>query len=127
MPPVTLNGIAFSGTVYDAETTPRAPQEITPSPQKAGVVLTAADGTERIVLRNSGTPREHFELTWSRVPSATRNAVRTVFDLSATFTAVLPSGTYSVQCRLDDYRERINIIAPGGTEYYDVSLQIHQT
>jgi hypothetical protein len=126
MPNVTLNGVTFTGSVYASDSARRAPQSVTPTPRKIGVVLEADDGTHNIMLRNSGTPKTNFELFWQGAPEVTRAAVRTAFNLAATFTAVLPQGTFTVQCELEDYQETEAFTLPNGTPYYDVTLTIRE-
>ena len=124
MPSVTLNSVPFSGSVYASDSTLRAPQKVTPKPRKIGVVLEAASGARNMVLRNSGTPKVDYELFWQGAPEATRAGVRTTFNLATTFTAVLPQGTVTVQCELEDYQEEEAFTLPNGTAYYDVTLTL---
>lgn len=124
MPAATLNSVSFAGGVFDAETVRRAPQKIIPKPRKIGDVVEGADGTQNFMQR---AQKSDWELRWEQVPETTRAAVRAIFDLSTTFTAVLPSGTYTVQCHKEDYTEDPVLTIPGPIDYYDVTLIIHQT
>lgn len=125
MPAATLNGVSFAGTVYDLETVVRAPQKITPQPEWAGAEWAAADGTPIVVKRGSA-PRDAWQLEWERVPVATRDAVRAIFNLGTTFTAVLLGSTVTAQCGLKDYTEGLNIAIPGPIYYYNVTLLIRK-
>jgi hypothetical protein len=122
MPAVTLNGTSFAGTVWDADSVVRAPQEINPDPVWPGQEWTAADGTP-IVVR-SGSVRNSWTLSWKRVPAATVTAVQAVFALSTTFSATLLGSTITAQCGLHDYTQTLDIAIPGPTYYYNVSLKI---
>src|SRR5215471_6778849 len=125
MPAVTLNGTTFTGNVYSADSVRKAPTHVNPKPRKIGTVLEAASGARNMVLRNSGTPKVDYELTWDQpVAETTRAAVRTIFDLSTTFTAILPQGTVTVQCELEDYEENHVLTLPDGTRYFEVKLTL---
>lgn len=130
MPAVTLNGVSFAGSVHAAESVPRAPQIVTPKPRKIGIVLEAADGSRALIQQTTsgGTPidKTDHELRWNRVPEATRAAVAAIFDLTTTFTAVLPQGTFTVQCEMEDYTEDLDIAIPGPVYYYNVTLTLRQ-
>lgn len=123
MPAVTLNSTAFSGGVWDSESTPRAPQEITPTPVWPGDEWQSANGTP-IVVHTHTSPRERYELAWNRVPEATRAAVRAVFDVDGAFTATILGSTFNAQCPLDGYSESLDIAIPGPVYYYNVTLTV---
>lgn len=126
MPSVTLNSVAFTGSVFASDATRRAPQKVTRKPRKIGVVLEADSGAKNIVLRNSGAEKSDFELFWQGAPEVTRAAAYAAFALDTTFTAILPQGTFTVQCELEDYEEEEAFTLPNGTPYYDVTLTIHE-
>lgn len=129
MPNVTLNGTTFTGGVYTPDTTRKAPQTIVPDPRKIGVLKVSPNGTRIWIQRlNGSTPivKSTYKLTWNMVPETTRAAVRAIFDLGATFTAILPSGTITVQCEESDYEERPTETLPDGTTYYDITLTLRE-
>lgn len=123
MPDATLNGTSFAGSVFAAYSTPRAPQEITPAPVWPGDEWRALDGTPIVVLTNT-VPRESWELRWTRVPEATRAAVRAVFDAGGAFSATFLGATRSVQCPLDGYSEAQDIAIPGPIYFFNVTLKV---
>jgi hypothetical protein len=123
MPAVTLNGVSFAGTVYDANTVRRAPQHVNPRPRKISTVLVGREGTRNQMLYGTKTD---YELIWEQVAETTRAAVRAVFDLTSTFTAILPQGTVTVQCEGEDYKEDHVLTFPDGTRFFNVTLTLRQ-
>lgn len=126
MPSVTLNGTSFAGGVFDSEATPRAPQEVTPTPAWPGDEWRSANGTP-IVVRGHSAPRDSWELRWNRVPEATRAAVRAVFNTAGTFSATILGSTFTAQCGNDAYTENIDVTIPGPTYYFNVSLRVDKS
>lgn len=130
MPNITLNGVAFNGSVLDSEGTLRAPRTVTPKRHKIGISQVSDNGT-RYFIYASATSREKtdWELRWERVPQATRAAVLAVWALTATFTFIDPDGTsHTVQCETDDLTEEPDDEAtlPDGTRYYNLTLTVRQ-
>lgn len=124
MPNVTLNSISFNGDVYsNPTTTRRAPKLVTPKPRKIGKAMIAASGARTWVHRSAKTD---YELEWENVAELTRAAVRAIFDLTTTFTAVLPVGTATYQCEEQDYTEKEAFTMPDGTRYYNITLLLRQ-
>ena len=131
MPQVTLDGTVFGATVrqgIDAPTTARrAPQIVTPLEEKAGEVAPARNGYRNLVLHNT-TPKRAFDVRWTRVPQGTYDAARLIWLLSTTFTAILPFGTFTVQCHPDswdavpdaDLRRILN------QAWYDITLKLYE-
>lgn len=132
MPNVTLNGVVFNGLPSDPESTPRAPQKAPRQLSKAGIALRSDNGTRRTILVPS-TSRPNavvldWVLEWKRVPLATRNAVFNIACLTSTFSFTDPDGTRTVQLPPDQgaYTEELDIVAPDGTTYYNVTLTVQQ-
>jgi hypothetical protein len=129
MPNVTLNGVAYNANVYAGVSSPatavRAPQTITRQQTKAGAVIEAANGYRHVVLRNT-TPKQAWELSWERAPEGTRAQVRALFNLATTFTAVLPDGTFTVQCHPDSYEEEHDLTLRNGTRYYNLRIVLYE-
>jgi len=129
MPAVTLNSTSFAGTVYDTESVRRAPFSVDVDAEKPGIELLAEDGTQTIILFNSGTPKRTWTIMWKRIPETTRAAVYTIFLLATTFAFVDPVGTsHTVQCGLKAYTEKTDTEAslPNGTRYFDVTLVVRE-
>lgn len=124
MPNATLNGVTFTGDVYSSPASVRrAPKTITPKPYKIERLVPGKDGTRNVMRRGQ---KIDYELEWETVAELTRAAVRAVFDLSTTFTAVLPAGTATYQCEGTDYSEAESVVYPDGTRFYNVKLTIRQ-
>lgn len=135
MPNVTLNSVSFSDSIMLAISSPstarRAPQRVIPlGPKHVGENVEGANGYETVVRREatSGTlaVKRAWRLEWDLVPEGTRAAVETVQLLGTAFTAVLPSGTYTVQCKLDELEQTPRETIPGGIIYWDVKLTIYK-
>jgi hypothetical protein len=123
MPATTLNGTSFAGLVTESESIRRAPQNITPKPYKVGKTLVGPDGQRARIHRGA---KSDWLLEWDKAPEVTRAAVRTIFDLTSTFSATLLGGTYTVQCEDEDYSEEQTDVLPDGTRYFRVTLLVRQ-
>jgi len=125
MPAVTLNSVSFAGSVFSDEATVRwAPTKVEPQPRKIGEVVEGPAGQRTWVDRGSKTD---YLLTWDQpCPTYTRDQVRAIFDLTSTFTAVLPAGTLTVQCEETDYSAAYAFTLPDGREYWAVTLLVRQ-
>ncbi len=124
MPAVTLNGTSFAGTVNDAETVRWAPTKVEPKPRKIGELVEGPDGQRTWVHRAAKTD---YLLTWDQpAPTYTRDQIKAIFDLTTTFSAVLPSGTVTVQCEEQDYSAEHAFTLPDGREYWTVTLLLRQ-
>lgn len=125
MPAATINGQAYNGTVFDAETVRRAPVEAKIIPVPITTVLIGRDGT-----RNKMTYglKYRFEYSWSTVPQATRDALWAVRALIGTFPLIHIDGiTYTVQIEQEnDYDERVEVTMPSGVRHYTIKLVMHQ-
>lgn len=132
MSAVTLNWVLFKGLPSDPESTLRAPQKVARRFSKAGVALRSDNGTRRTILVPSATRPDavvlDWVLEWKRVPLATRNAVFTVACLATTFSFTDPDGTRTVQLAPDGdtYTEELDLVAPDGTRYYNITLTVQQ-
>ncbi len=105
MPNATLDATTFTGAPGD-HTARTAPKTAERNPYKVGVVHTGADGTPNVMLGNGGDVRYVFTLTWENVGPVTRNAVQSIFTISAEFNYTDEDGnSWAVQCLLDDYEE----------------------
>jgi hypothetical protein len=121
---VTLNGVTFTGSVYASDSTRRAPQKVEALPRKVGEEVPGIDGSLNIMLENSGDPKVDHKLFWQGAPEVTRAAAYATWLLNTTFTAILPQGTFTKQCGLEDYEETEAFTLPNGTRYFDVTLTL---
>lgn len=122
---IVLNGTTYSGNPL-TPSTPRKPDKISVSVNKVGVVLIAASGKRRFVLR--GTVKRTWEISWGGAREATRAALRTLHQLTTTwvFTDELGS-SYTVQTEgEDDYSESYAFTDPSNNLYYDMRLTVRE-
>lgn len=121
---LTLNGTAYSG-VPTSPATPRKPDRISVAVSKIGVTLVAASGVRRFVSR--GTVKRTWTVEWKGAREATRAALRTLHQLTTTwsFTDELGS-SYTVQTEQDDLEEAYAFTDPANNYYYDLTLTIRE-
>jgi hypothetical protein len=125
MPAVTLNSVAFSGSIFSDESTVRwAPTKVEPQPRKVGELVEGPDGQRTWVHRAAKTD---YLLTWDQpCPTYTRDQVKAIFALTSTFTAVLPDATLTVQCEEEDFSASHAFTLPNGNTYWTVTLLLRQ-
>lgn len=103
------------------------PNKIEHTPEKIGVELVMANGRRRFVHRAT---KETWSLSWEGITSTVRATLRTIFDLTSTFTYIDQFGvSWSVYCPPGGWKCSIAAILPAGatTELrYTVELQIKQ-
>lgn len=121
---LVLNGTTYSGTPL-TPATPRKPDRISVAVSKIGVTLVAADGKRRFVAR--GTVKRTWTVEWDGAREATRSALRTLHQLTTTWTFTDELGSsYTVQTEQDDLDESYAFTDPSNNLYYDLKLTIHE-
>lgn len=125
MPAVTINSLAYNGTIYDLETVRRAPIEAKPVRVPITTILVGRDGTRNKMHYGY---KLRFELPWKMVPQTTRDALWALTAVSATFPYIhIDSVTYTVQLETEsDYDESVAVTFPNGARYYDINLVLWQ-
>ncbi len=121
--PIRLNAVIFSGSPSNTAT-PCAPISIQEAIKKIGTLIIGLDGTRNWMHRGV---KSGWAIRWEDAPEATRAAIKTIFLLTSTFTYRDETGiAYTVQCDEDDFTSETGTIAPDGTVYYSITLQIWQ-
>lgn len=122
---VILNGVTYDGTPVTNPTHPYKPIGIDVADSKIGVSLVAASGKRRFVQRGI---KKTFTLSWKLTNETTRSAVRTLAELSTTFSFTDQFGIVrTCQTEADDYRESYAMTDPAGNLYYDVTLTVRES
>lgn len=118
---ITLNSV-----IYGTGGSHKGPSNIEEELLTFGTEFEAANGD--VTLLQTGQKRQ-WVVTWNDIPVATRNAIRTLAQLTSTFTYVDEDGnSFTVQCpKQGRFKSGITIIADGTTLYYGVTLTIRQS
>src|SRR5687768_1336371 len=119
MPAVTINSLAFNGTVFDLETVRRAPVEAKPIIIPMTNILIGRDGTRNKMHYGS---KLRFELEWKKVPQTTRDALWGIAQLSGMFPYVhIDAVSRTVQIETEsDYDESVDHTIAGQGRYYNI-------
>ena len=122
---LVINGTTYSGTPLTPAVA-RKPDSISVSVSKIGVTLVAASGKRRFVSR--GTVKRTWEISWHEAREATRLALRTLQQLTTTFSFTDELGTTYTGCQTeqDDLEEKYAFTDPSNNYYYDLTITIRE-
>lgn len=122
---IIINGTTYSGTPL-TPATPRKPDKISVSVSKIGVTLVMASGKRRFVSR--GTVKRSWDIEWNGAREATRAALRTLHQLTTTFSFTDELGVaYTVQTEQDDLSEAYSYTDPSNNLYYDLKITLRES
>lgn len=123
---IQLNGVTYNGSPA-APTNPFPPDAdgVERVDTKVGKTLIAASGKRNFVGRNARKPA--WTLTWTNAHATTRDAVKAVAELNATFAFVDQAGAaWTVQCEGDDaYTEKTAFTTFDDSSLYTLTLTFH--
>lgn len=115
MASISLNGTSFT------------PSGIDEAREKIGSVIAAANGSRRFAHR---AHKREWTLTWTNVAATVRDAVRTIYALTTTFTYVDEnSNSITVLCLPGGFQSSVSLISYEGgalTLRYTVTLKVSE-
>jgi hypothetical protein len=120
-----IAGNTFSGTPL-ATSNPYKPSSVKMTVNKVGVVLVAANGHRRSVVRGT---KKTWTIDWPLCNEATRAILRAIHSLTTTFSFTDEHGTVYATCQTEgegDYSEEWVMSDPSNVPYYSCSLTIRE-
>lgn len=122
---LVINSVTFSGTPDGAgNQSAWKPTGYTPSLEKIGQTLVAADGTRNRVERN--VVKRVWTIRWERCNTATKDTLKSIAALMTTFTFVDDAGTSSTVQVEDAFEPAWVTTDVGGNNYWDCALTLKQ-
>jgi hypothetical protein len=121
---IILNGTTFNGTPTSGSASAWQPTGYNQQRGKIGTTLVAANGTRNRVERS--VVKRVWTLQWDRANAATRGTLRTIAALTTSFSFTdVDSTVYTVQVE-EPLEETFGFIDGTSTQYWDMTLVLHQ-
>ena|SRR5205085_10012034 len=119
-----MNGTTYDGTPISTAH-PLKPTTLTVADAKIGKTQIAYNGNRTFIYR--GARKKTWTIGWPLANETTRAAVRTLHELTTTWTFVDEHGTsYTVQTEADDLSEDYAMTTPANAILYDVKLTVRE-